>query len=213
MPRVPRFLPAVAVFLTGCTFVLGVGAVAFVVGPSTAAAASQDLPPAKKAALAKLFGDALEPFGLRVSRGLLQNDSTYKPDPNGTHLALYVTPTSSSYGTADFVENFAEITRVFVPMVFKRWKGLQSFDICQEPFDDPRDDPPPVTQIFVSRDALDRVGNWKRATLIELLAAVPKDRRQRGADYYVYFNSEIRQDPRFQASADAAGYDTYRLDR
>jgi hypothetical protein len=190
---------------------LTASAAALVIGGSTADAAGQDLPPAKQAALAKLFRDELKPFGLRVSRGLLQNSETYDPDPTGTHLALYVTPTSSNYGNADYIENFAEITRVFIPMVFDRWKALRTFDICQEPVDDPRDEPPPVTQIYVSRTALDRVGNWKQATLTELLAAAPKDRRQRGADYYVYFNADIRQDPTFQAAADAAGYDTYRL--
>ena len=193
------------------TLLLAASALAVATGPTTAGAASPDLPPAKQAALAKLFREELKPFGLKVSRGLLQDPLTYDPDPKGTHLALYVTPTSSNYATADYVENFAKITRVFVPMVFNRWKGLQTFDICQEPVDDPRDEPPPVTQIYVSRTALDRVGNWKQATLLDLLAAAPKDRRQRGADYYVYFNGEVRQDPTFQQTADAAGYDTYRL--
>ena len=193
------------------TLLITASALAVATGPTTAGAASPDLPPAKQAALAKLFREELKPFGLKVSRGLLQDPLTYDPDPKGTHLALYVTPTSSNYATADYVENFAKITRVFVPMVFNRWKGLQTFDICQEPVDDPRDEPPPVTQIYVSRTALDRVGNWKQATLLDLLAAAPKDRRQRGADYYVYFNGEVRQDPTFQQTADAAGYDTYRL--
>jgi hypothetical protein len=193
------------------TLLIAASALAVATGPTTAGAASPDLPPAKQAALAKLFREELKPFGLKVSRGLLQDPLTYDPDPKGTHLALYVTPTSSNYATADYVENFAKITRVFVPMVFNRWKGLQTFDICQEPVDDPRDEPPPVTQIYVSRTALDRVGNWKQATLLDLLAAAPKDRRQRGADYYVYFNGEVRQDPTFQQTADAAGYDTYRL--
>jgi hypothetical protein len=193
------------------TLLITASALAVAIGPTAAGAASPSLPPAKQAALAKLFREELKPFGLKVSRGLLQDPDTYDPDPEGTHLALYVTPTSSNYATADYVKNFAKITRVFVPMVFHRWKGLQTFDICQEPFDDPRDEPPPVTQIYVSRTALDRVGNWKQATLLDLLAAAPKDRRQRGADYYVYFNGEVRQDPTFQQTADAAGYDTYRL--
>jgi hypothetical protein len=118
---------------------------------------------------------------------------------------------SSTYATADYVHNFARITRVFVPMVFERWKGLQSFDICQEPANDPRDEPPPITQIYVNRTALDRVGKWKQATLAELLAAAPKDRRQRGADYYVYFDAGIVKDPTFQTAADAAGYSTARV--
>ena len=190
---------------------LTAGALALVAGTSTAGATGSDLPPAKKAALAKLFRSELKPLGLRVSRGLLQNPETYDPDPKGTHLALYVTPTSAKYATTDYVENFAKLTQVFVPMIFDRWSSLQTFDICQEPVDDAREEPPPVTQIYVARTALDRVGNWKRATLVDLLAAAPKDRRQRGADYYVYFNQDIRSDADFQAAAATADYDTYRI--
>ena len=203
--------PRVRIITAVVALVIAAGALAVATGPATAGAANANLPPADKAALAKLFRKELQPLGLRVSRGLLQNAETYEPDPKGTHLALYLTPKSSSYATADYVANFAKITRVFVPMVFDKWKGLRTFDICQEPVDDPRDEPPPVTQIYVSRDALDRVGNWKKATLVELLAASPKDRRQRGADYYVYFNGDIRRDPTFQKAADEAGYDTYGL--
>src|SRR5262249_18228711 len=174
------------------------------------AGAATDLPPSNRAALDKMFRADLKPLGLRVSRGLLQNLATYKEDPHGTHLALYVTPTSSKYATADYVQNFAKITRVFVPMVFQRWKGLESFDICQEPVNDPRDEPPPVTQIFLKRTALDRVGSWKRATLPDLLAASPKDHRERGADYYVYFDTDVVKDPAFQKAADTAGYETER---
>ena len=68
-----------------------------------------------------------------------------------------------------------------------------------------------AAEIYVSRDALDRVGSWKKATLVELLSAAPKDRRQRGADYYVYFSNDIRKDPTFQQAAQDAGYDTYGL--
>jgi hypothetical protein len=187
-----------------------VAAVALATGPTTAGAAGSDLPPANRAALAKLFREDLKPFGLRVSRGLLQDPETYESDPKGTHLALYVTPTSSKYTTGDYVENFAKITRVFVPMVFDKWKGLRTFDICQEPVDDARDEPPPVTQIYVSRDGLDRV-SWKHATLVDLLSAAPKDRRQRGADYYVYFNPDVKKDAGFHKAAATAGYDTYAL--
>jgi len=190
------------------SFVIASGAFAVATGADAAGAAGSNLPPAHKAALAKLFRVELKPLGLRVSRGLLQNPETYESDPKGTHLALYLEPTASTYTTDDYVKNFARITRVFVPMVFHKWKGLRTFDICQEPANDPRVEPPPVTQIYVSRDALDRVSNWKKATLVELLQAAPKDRRQRGADYYVYFNNDIRQDPTFQSAADTAGYRT-----
>jgi hypothetical protein len=184
---------------------VAVGTIALAV--AAPAEASSDLPPPNRAALAQMFRDELKPLGLRVSRGLLQNPDTYKEDPNGTHLALYLTPTSSQYVTADYVRNFARITRVFVPMVFHRWPALQSFDICQEPANDPRDEPPPVTQIYVTRTALDRVGSWKHASLPDLLAASPKQ-RQRGGDYSVYFDGDVLQDPAFQKAADAVGYPT-----
>jgi hypothetical protein len=203
--------PVRAVVACLLTCALAASALALIGTSSPAGAASSARPPAKKAALAKLFRSELKPLGLRVSRGLLQNRETYDPDPKGTHLALYVTPTSATYTTADYVENFAELTRIFVPMIFDRWSGVQTFDICQEPVDDAREEPPPVTQIYVARTALDRVGGWKRATLTDLLAAAPRDGRQRGADYYVYFNQDVRSDPGFQHAAEAAGYDTYRI--
>jgi hypothetical protein len=174
---------------------------------SSAGAGPSDLPPSKLKPLSKEFKDLVQPLGLRVSRGLLQNEETYKPDPNGTHLALYVEPKSAKYSSADYVANFTKLTHAFVPMVFNRWQGLKTFDICQEPLSDPREAPPPVTQIFVSRNALDRVANWKQATLTELLAASPRERRA-GSDYYVYFNGETRSDPMFQQAARAAGYTT-----
>ena len=45
----------------------------------------------------------------------------------------------------------------------------------------------------------------------DLLAASPKDQGQRGTDYYVYFNADVRQDPTFQKVADAAGYESSRF--
>src|SRR5262249_26204154 len=83
------------------------GALTLVFRPSRPGAASGDLPPSNRAALEKMFRDDLKPLGLRVSRGLLQNLDAYKEDPHGTHLALYLTPTSSKYVTADYVHNFA----------------------------------------------------------------------------------------------------------
>jgi hypothetical protein len=187
--------------------VVTVALLAVVVGAPSAGAGPSDLPPPKLKALSKEFKDELQPLGLRVSRGLLQNETTYRPDPDGKHLALYVEPKSSRYSWADYVANFTKLTHAFVPMVFNRWTGLKTFDICQEPLDATREAPPPVTQIFVSRDALDRVASWKQATLTELLAAAPAERRA-GSDYYVYFNGTTRADPTFRQAAQAAGYTT-----
>lgn len=180
---------------------------AFAVVAPGAGAAKPDLPPADVKALTKLFRDRVQRYGLRITRGLLQDPSTYKPDPDGTHLALYVEPKSAQYTTADYVKNFSKLTHEFVPMVFNRWSSLQSIDICQEPLSDTREAPPPVTQIYLNRSALDRVANWKKASLTELLAAAPLDRRRR-SDYSVYFNSDTRKDPGFVKAADDADYPT-----
>jgi hypothetical protein len=200
-----RLAPRLLARLTFITVAAVTSLSAFgLLGP-TAGAAKSELPPPDVKALTALFSDKLQPYGLRITRGLLQNPSNYKPDPEGTHLALYVEPKSAQYSTADYVNNFSKLTHEFVPLVFNRWPGLESFDICQEPLNDTREAPPPVTQIYLTRDALDRVSNWKKASLTELLAAAPVDRR-RNSGYYVYFNSDTRADPGFVRAADAADY-------
>lgn len=193
-------VPTLALFLL-LVLLLTLGATAAFAGPAAAA----ELPPSEPRALAKRFRAQLAPLGLKVSRGLLQNLDTYEADPSGTHLALYVEPVDADYSSADYVKNFTKLTRRFVPKVFNRWKGLESFDICQEPVGDPREEPPPVTQIFLRRDALDRVGDWSRATLPELLASVPRDRASRSR-YYVYFGPTVRDDPTLVAAVAVAGW-------
>jgi hypothetical protein len=165
--------------------------------------ARDDLPPFTVRRLAKVFRTDVQPLGLVVQRGKLQNLDTYESDPDGTHLALYVAPRSSEYSNADYVRNFTELVHRFVPMVFERWKGLESFDICQEPANDTRAEPPPLTQVFVTRDALDRVGNWHTATLRELVAATPRVRT--GSDYFAYFAFSLRDEPTLQAAIEASG--------
>jgi hypothetical protein len=197
--RTPRFAPALVLVA------LALAAAVFPMAP--APAAGKDLPPPSLAKLKKLFKADVKPLGLRVTRGMLQNLETYQEDPEGTHLALYVEPIDSDYSNADYLENFTKLTHEFVPAVFKRWKDLESFDICQEPIDDPRDVPPPTTQIFVTRNALDRVGKWKKADLTELLAASPRARNI-SAGYYVFFSPALREDPDFIEAATEAGWTT-----
>lgn len=185
-------------------------AVLLVAGPLTDGSTSGDgagsrLPPSGRRALTALFREELEPFGLRITRAVLQSLETYERDPRGTHLALYVEPISDSYTDAQYIENFTELTRTFVPDVFERWSGLESFDICQEPLGDDRESPPPVTQIFVHRDALDRVARWRSASLVDLLAASPSVPRT-SAGYYVYFAPDVRDEPQLEEAAARAGW-------
>ena len=196
--RTPRALLVAALGL-GLLVLRGAGTVT--AGPPAAA----NLPPSEERDLARLFRAELKPLGLKVSRGLLQHLETYEADAKGTHLALYVEPVDRDYSSAEYVENFTTLTRMFVPKVFERWKGLESFDICQEPYADPRESPPPVTQIFLTRSALDRVGSWRKAELPELLAASPRVRSV-SAGYYVYFSPTVRTDPAFIEAAKNAGW-------
>ena len=190
---------------------VAIAAIAAIVGTAhsapRASAAGPDLPPSDLTALQKRFDPQMKPLGLRVSRGLLQNLETYEEDPQGTHLALYVEPIKPGYEEARYLKNFTKLTHEFLPSVFERWKDLQSFDICQEPIDDPRPSPPPVTQIFVKRTALDRVANWRRANLTQLLQASPRVRSV-AAGYYVYFAPDLRDEPAFLDAAAKAGWTT-----
>lgn len=192
-------------FLAGCSVVAITAAMTLAVSSGPAGAGSPDLPPAKFKKLAKRFDPVLEPYGVQLSRGLLQDLDTYRPDPRGTHLALYVEPIDADYASARYIENFTALTREFVPKVFDKWEDLESFDICQEPYNDTRESPPPVTQIFLTRDALDRVGDWRKAELSELIAASPRVRNV-AAGYFVYFAPSLRTDPTFAAAAREAGW-------
>jgi hypothetical protein len=75
------------------------------------------------------------------------------------------------------------VTKVFLPYVFTHWKGLKSFDVCQEPRPavDPSPVPAPETQVYATR-AGSKAVDWKTvdvATMIrtsqEQAAATPRD--------------------------------------
>jgi hypothetical protein len=158
------------------------------------------LPPASRAELVKLFRGRLEPLGLRITRAALV-DADNERSADGTHLALYVEP-SGAYSDADYLDGVAAVSRLFLPGVFRRWPGLRSFDVCQEPkpADDTRAEPPPETQVFVLKQGVDRVA-WKTADLAELLAAAADARAGRGetrVDLSVFVASHLREHPRYR---------------
>ena len=99
-----------------------------------------------------IFGPKVEQYGLRVTRAALVNLSNDKRDPNGTHLAIYVEPTGA-YTPQDYIDGTIDVSHVFLPYVFTRWRGLTSFDVCQEPRPavDPRPVPAPETQVYATR--------------------------------------------------------------
>ena len=113
-------------------------------------------PPAARpvAALAKLFRDELKPLGLRVTRGLLQNLDTYEQDPEGhPPRALRRADQSSTYATRRLREELREAhARASCRWCSTGGRASRASTSARSRSNDPRDAPPPVTQIFVSRD-------------------------------------------------------------
>ena len=129
--------------------------------------------------------------------------------------AIYVEPTGS-YDDATYIANVTKIARVFVPSVFRRWRDLESFDVCQEPlplFGRTAEPPPPKTQVLVTRQGVRRVRDWAHATLTQFLAASARANAKPNPDgsrqtLFVYVATELRSEPAYQRAADAAGVTT-----
>jgi hypothetical protein len=175
-----------------------------------AATRSRDLPPSDHDALVRIFDPLLKGLGLHTTRASLQSGETYAPDPHGTHLAVYVAPMTNSYTDAKYVTNFVKVARVFLPMVFDRWKGLESFDVCQEPRPGVTNspEPAPITQILVSRRGLTSVG-WPHATLTDVVIAANRhlEPTKLQREFAIYLDTILDKQPKLikaRAAADAA---------
>ena len=165
-----------------------------------------DLPPADRNALARMFDPQLEPLGLHTTRAALQDNDNYERSATGTHLAIYVEPiTPGSLDGAAYTRNIMRVSRVFLPSVFRRWRDLKSFDVCQEPDRDPRQVPPPVTQVIVTRKGVDAV-RWKHASLATLIerARALKSRHGSFDPLSLYVAPQLLTLPEFQAALQRA---------
>jgi len=159
--------------------------------------AAEHLPPNDFDALAQMFDDELEPLGLRLTRGaLIDTSSGYEESDTGRHLAVYVEPTGE-YATADYVDGIVPSAQAFLPEVFERWDRLETFDVCQEPLPgaDDREEPPPVTQLYASREEAAEI-DWTTVDLGQLVAAAEPARR----DFRLYVSPTVRSDPSFTGS-------------
>lgn len=145
------------------------------------------LPPLEAAAVADTYEDALAELGLRLTdRGGLV-DEDFEPDPDGTHLSLYVAPLGARDDDA-YVDGLVEVTAVFADDVFDRWPGLQSFDVCQEAVPPEGSDSAPArTQVTLTREAAAAV-DWDTTDLAELMA-VTEDHRDAKV---LVFGDELR---------------------
>jgi hypothetical protein len=178
--------------------------VSLVTGPAGAAPIhprADDLPPPTEAAIASIFDAHLAPLGLHVSRAALQQPPTYAPDPKGRHLAVYALP-SGKYDTADYERNIVKVARAFLPTVFRRWKGLLSFDVCQEPLPalDSRAEPPPVTQLLVTRRGAARI-DWSHVTRRALERTARAQQHHRHPDLMLYVDHTLLAEPSYQHPA------------
>jgi hypothetical protein len=152
--------------------VLAVAASTSVAG--TAGAADRSLPPSARKDLVAIFEKRVKPFGLRVTRAALVNPKQ-KRDPKGTHLAIYVEPTGD-YTVEDYINGTVDVTKVFLPYVFNRWKDLRSFDVCQEPRPavDARKVPAPETQVYATRAGIALV-DWKTVDVATMISTSRKE--------------------------------------
>ncbi len=178
--------------------------------PGATAEPSPMLPPHEFADLAEMFDPILEPEGLRLARGSLQEQQggRYVASAAGTHLALYVEPTGS-YGLRDYVEGLVTVTRVFAPMIFERWAGLRSFDVCQEPRPSVDDTPvpPPVTQVAMPRSTAMGT-DWDTFDLATLLALTAQEvddpASTTGRAASVVATEAVRRHPIYRRAAEQA---------
>lgn len=169
---------------------------------SAAGARPTSLPPSARKDLAAIFDKKVKKFGLRVTRAALVNRMQER-DPLGTHLAIYVEPTGD-YTPQEYIDGTVDVTRVFLPYVFHRWKKLRSFDVCQEPRPaaDPTPVPAPETQVYATRAGAKLV-DWKTvdaATMIQTseteAAATPADGDIR---FSVFVAEHLQNTPAYQA--------------
>lgn len=157
------------------------------------------LPPGDLAALHEDLDPVFAPLGVRLTRGGLQPAVGDTPSGPRRHLALYVEPVTSDYAPAAYLGSLVTSTRAVLPLVFDRWPGLVSMDICQEPpagVDD-RDAPPPVTTVTVAHKDADTIA-WDAVDLPALLIADG----ERLVDLYV--EPTIEAAPEFAAARQAA---------
>lgn len=129
------------------------------------------LPPLEAQDVATIYADDLADLGLVLTdRGGLVDAETYEPDPDGTHLSLYVAPSGERSDEA-YVDGLASVTAIFAGDVFERWPELESFDVCQEAVPQQGADTAPArTQVTLTREAARSV-DWSRATLDDVASA------------------------------------------
>jgi len=122
------------------------------------------LPPGTVAELAPTIDPLVAPLGLRLARAELVRRGS------GRHLALYLQPVDA-YTDDRYIDTIVPLAAVLTPFVLRRWPGLGSYDVCQEPAPgvDDRAVPDSVTVLDVDRH-YGAATDWSRARLSKLVA-------------------------------------------
>lgn len=129
-----------------------------------------------------------------MGRATLIDLETYEESPEATHLAVYLTPLAAK-SPDEYASELVPVARVFLPAVFDTWPGLESFDVCQEPFEFEGDSPPPgLTVLEVDRAAAEAI-DWTTLDLAGLL-----DARQEHAGLFLHAQSAIRDSATWEAA-------------
>ncbi len=191
---------------TGLALVIALGVLGALVVPATATVAAErnSLPPSTRKALVAIFDPKVKPFGLRVTRAALVNPKQER-DAHGTHLAIYVEPTGDRT-PQDYIDGTVDVTKVFMPFVFRQWKGLKSFDVCQEPRPavDPRPVPAPETQFFATR-AGSALVDWKTVDVATMIHASRVEAAaagtQRSVRFSLFVTQHLQNTPAYQQAA------------
>lgn len=137
---------------------------------TTATTAAAHLPPHTLQGLAPILDPLVEPLGFRITRGSLISLTTYNPTPDGTHLALYVVPLEDA-GPDQYAERIVPLAAALLPFVFEAWPGLESFDVCQEPFGwEAPGTPPSLTILDLDRYPAEQI-DWTTVDLPGLIRA------------------------------------------
>jgi hypothetical protein len=176
-----------------------------------AAARERRLPPSARKDLVAIFDKKVKPFGLRVTRAALVNPKQER-DPSGTHLAIYVEPTGE-YTPQDYIDGTVDVSKVFLPYVFTRWKGLKSFDVCQEPRAavDPRPTPAPETQVYATR-AGRKLVDWKTVDVATMIQTSQEQAAATGTNgdvpFSVFVAQHLQNTPAYQEVAGTAATTT-----
>ena len=197
-----RLLVTLAVLVVPATLLLAPIAILTGTTDAPASASPAELPPSARKDLVAIFGPKVRKFGLRVTRAALVNPKNER-SARGTHLAIYVEPTGA-YTPQDYVDGTVAVSKVFLPYAFQRWKGLHSFDVCQEPHPevDHRIAPPPETQIFATRAGNTSI-DWSTADVATLVDASNAEAAVAGAArpvaFSLYVAAHLELTPAYQS--------------